>query len=459
MKFYKIILFCSAIAISITSCKKIEYKPEGSVDASEAITKESDLAATINAAYAPLAGNDFYGGRLQKISEYLADQADGTSITGFEADIVNYKSSPNSGTKEIMKEPYVVIQRANKTLENLSYASNQANRDNYAGQAKFLRAISHFELVRLFAQPYGYTSANTHLGIILKTSSDFETGKIRNTVAEVYDLVLSDLRDAQNLLPASNGVYPTKWAAKAYLAKVFFQMNKFDSAYKYSNEVITGSTAVFDVSTAYFSKRFNNPVSTESLFHLVNDAAPASIRYNTLRNLGATTLSLNLPVKASIYTMGTSNTNDIRKVMYTVNPIGYGIDKYKASVINLTLVHITEMKLIRAESASELGTNLPVAVGDINDITNRAYAGTTTPLLTTASAAAIKARVRLERRLEMIYENGDRLQEIKRIGAKGEPSFSHGGAPWNCDGMILQFPAVEVSINVNFVPNPTGTCI
>jgi starch-binding outer membrane protein, SusD/RagB family len=116
------------------------------------------------------------------------------------------------------------------------------------------------------------------------------------------------------------------------------------------------------------------------------------------------------------------------------------------------------MKLIRAESASELGTNLPVAIADINDITTRAYAGTLTNLTATASAATIKARVRAERKLEMVFENGDRLQEIKRIGAKGEPSSSRG-APWNCDGMILKFPAIEASLYVNFVQNPSGTCI
>jgi starch-binding outer membrane protein, SusD/RagB family len=455
---YFLITFSAAVILT-ASCKKIEFKPEGSVEVEEAIKSEADVAATINAAYAPMTGGNFYGGRLQRISQYLADEANLTPVTGFDKDIADFKSSPNSGSEGIYKEPYVVIQRCNKTLENLALVSNQVTKNNYEGQAKFLRALSHFELVKLFAQPYGYTTSNNHLGIILKTISEFETERARNTVAEAYSLILADLNDAQRLLPLTNGIYPTRFAAKAILARVYFQMNKFDSAYKYANDVITNSSASFDNSATFFAKRFNNPASSESLFHLVNETnAGATARFGDLRNNATPTLSLNLPVAASTYNAATTAI-DVRKAMYNnANPVGFGIDKYKSPNLLLTLVHITEMKLVRAESASELGTNLSVAIGDINDITSRAYGGALTNLPAGATAATIKARVRSERKLEMVFENGDRLQEIKRVGAKGEPSFSRG-APWNCDGMILKFPAIEASLYNGFVQNPSGTCI
>jgi hypothetical protein len=458
MKFNKIILSVIAAGLVFTACKKIEIKPEGTVETNQAITKEADVKDVLNAAYSPLAGGSFFGGRFQKVSEYLADAANGAVITGYDGDIVNYKSSPNGGTGDIYKEPYYVIQRANKVMENIGLVtSSTATRDNYIGQAKFLRGISHFELVRLFAQPYGYTSGNSQLGIVLKTISELELGKARNTVDEVYTSVLNDLRDAQNLLPSSNGIYPTKWAAKGYLAKVFFQMNKFDSAYKYANEVITGSSAIFESDTLFVTKRFNNPVSAEAIFYLVND--PNNTRFGGLRNEGATNIGMALPITSATYNAGIANSNDLRKKWYTNTSGVYGINKYKANPFVLPVLHITEMKLIRAESAAELNTNLSIAIGDINDIINRAYRGTAVLLLPSASAAAIKSKVRIERKLEMIYETGDRLQEIKRIGAKGEPSFSHGGAIWNCNGMVLQFPASEFNVNTNFIPNLTGGCL
>jgi starch-binding outer membrane protein, SusD/RagB family len=458
MKLHKIILLATAFSAVFTACKKIEIKPDGSVETSEAIRNEIDVKAVLNSAYSPLAGGNFMGGRMQKLSEFFADQLNTSLVTGFDGDIVNYRSSPNSGTSEIYKEPYYVIQRANKTLESLDLVTSSATiKNNYAGQAKFLRAVSHFELVRLFAQPYGYSTGNTHLGIVIKTSSEAEQLKPRNSVADVYSIVLSDLKDAQNLLPAANGVYPTKWAAKAYLARVYFQMNKFDSAYRYANEVIAGSGATFDNTAAYITNRFNNPVSSEAIFYLVND--PSVQRFGGLRNDGAPSIGLALQLNLATYSNGTSNANDLRKNWYTIAGTVYGMNKYKANPFVLPLVHLTEMKLVRAESAAELNANLPVAIADINDITNRAYAGTFATLAAGSSAAAVKSRVRSERKLEMIYENGDRIQEIKRIGALGETSVSHGGAPWNCNGMVLQFPASEFSINPNFAPNVTGGCL
>jgi len=145
------------------------------------------------------------------------------------------------------------------------------------------------------------------------------------------------------------------------------------------------------------------------------------------------------------------------KVWYSKNAGTYGIKKYKNPKFVLALLNITEMKLVRAESAASLNQNLSVAIADINDITNRAYGGTVAPLPGGASAAQILFLVREQRKLEMIFEGDDRLQQVKRIGAKGENS-NMGGAPWNCYGLILQFPASEVNINTSFIPNPQGSC-
>ena len=457
MKINKSILLSSVALIFIFSaCKKVELTPNGVTPPSTAFTTEADVKDALNAAYSMMTSGGFYGGRLQVVSEYLADMADGSKLTGYEADIYNFKSNPNSGTASIYADPYVVIQRANTTLENLDLVtSSPATKNNYEGQAKFLRAAGHFELVRLFAQPFGFSADNTHLGVVIKTKSAFEADRSRNTVAEVYAQVLSDLRDAQNLLPDENGVYASKWAAKGYLARVFFQMNKFDSAYFYANEVIASNKFPFDNSAAYITKRFNNPVTTEAIFYLVNEVGQ-TIRYGTLRNDANTDLSLGLPITAATYSAGTSDPNDVRKAWY-VNTSGVlGINKYKDNDFILPLLHITELKLIRAESAGQLNQNLPVAIQDLNDILARAYGGTKS-ISASATAALVISTAREQRKLEMIYESGDRLQQIKRIGAKGETSFA-GPAQWNCPGLVLQFPASEFNVNSNFTPNPNGGC-
>lgn len=459
MSYIKIIAITALAATAFTGCKKLDFTPAGIVSPTNAYQTEADVRDLVNGMYLPVAGGNLYGGRIQRVSELMSDVTDGSAITGYDADIYNFRSSADAGTGEVYRDAYNAIMRANTALENIGLVtSSTATKDNYQGQALFIRAINHFEVVKLYAQPYGYSADNSHAGIVIKTKSEFEGSRSRNTVKETYDAILADLNAAQTLLPASNGLYPTRWAAKGFLAKVYFQMNKMDSAYKYANEVITGSGATFDASATFALKRFNTPVTSEAVFYLVNEPGQAP-RFGGLRNDGNIDQGLGLPITTAAYTAGTSNTNDVRKVWYSNVSGTYGISKYKVADFVMPVLHITEMKLIRAEAAATLATNLTVAIGDINDIIARAYGGTKPPLAAGSSAAIVLNTVRQERKLEMVYESGDRLQQIKRIGAKGEASVSRGNAPWNCNGMVLQFPAQEFNVNVNFLPNPTGGCL
>lgn len=447
----------------LAGCKKIELKPTGQVPPEDAVKNETDVLAILNATYPPLRGDNFWGGRTQIISELMSDFVDGTNfVTGDYPGIFNLGTTATNGTTaNIYREPYIMIQRANVTLENLQMIGTEATRKNAEGQAKFIRGFSHFELVKMFAQPYGYTQDNSHQGIVIKTSSGFEGLRTRATVKETYDAIIKDLKEAETLLPANNGNYPGSWAAKAMLARVYFQMNDFANAYAYANMVITSNQFPFDNTANYVNNRFGPTKSSEAIWWLINEPG-LNPSFGPLRNNQNPEQSMGLPITRSAYLTGSSNPNDRRGVWYkdSLTASGehvYSIRKYKAPVFVLPILHITEMKLIRAESAAELNQNLAVAIADINDITNRAYGGTLAPLPANATPAAIIARVRAERKLEMVFESGDRLQQIKRIGAKGEAS-AVGQASWNCPGFVLQLPATEITTNINFQQNPQGGC-
>ncbi|HEX2534566.1 MAG TPA: RagB/SusD family nutrient uptake outer membrane protein [Chitinophagaceae bacterium] len=460
------ILLAAALCLTsglVSSCKKIEIKPVGQVPVEDAIKNEADVLATLNSTYTPMRGDQFYGGRQQILSELMADLVDPTSFTGDYLSLARFNSTGSNGTSNgFYNESYLIIQRANVALDNLALVtSSEAARSNVEGQAKFVRALAHFELVRLYAQPYGYTADNSHLGIIIKTQSEMELFRTRNTVAEVYGQIIADLKEAETQLPPVNGNYPGALAAKALLARVYFQMNNFAEAYNYSNQVITSGQFTFDTSPNYFANRFALPKASEAIFWLVNE--PNITTMGALRNQGNLNVSLGLPITKSAYDEQRGNPADLRRAWYKdstapgqTNTV-YSVRKYNNPDFVLPVIHLTEMKLTRAESAASLNQNLDVAIADINDITARAYGGALAPLPANATAAAVLARVRSERMKEMVFESGDRLQQIKRLGAKGEASTSRT-APWNCNGMVLQFPANELTVNKNFVQNPTGGC-
>lgn len=108
-----------------------------------------------------------------------------------------------------------------------------------------LRALSYFLLVNEFAQPYS-NNPTQNPGLPLKLTSDpNDLPQSRSTVAEVYDQVVLDLKDAityltlqQGETPKSN-IYATKEAAEALLARVYLYMENWDGAWEMANKVIT----------------------------------------------------------------------------------------------------------------------------------------------------------------------------------------------------------------------------
>jgi hypothetical protein len=273
----------------------------------------------------------------------------------------------------------------------------------------------------------------------------------------VYAQIIKDLKDAETMLPPSNGVYANKWAAKALLAKVYFQMNEFANAYTYSNDVIVNSGIQSDTS---YRQRYSNGRSKEIIFGLVYETANTQGRFQRLRgNFITSNAGLpNLRLTNSFYARATSNSSDKRVGWYTVKDGSNLLNKFDSATIIMPVIHLTEIRLIRAESAAETNTNLPVAIADMNLIISRAYGATSSLLLpATANAAAIIEAARRERELELVGE-GNRLHELKRRGAKGE-SVTIRGSAYNCNGLIFPFPNNEVIYSAPLlIQNPIGGC-
>ena len=447
----KSFIVLSVITVAGTGCKKfLETPPLESIPKNVAIADETGLKSVMNSAYQIVGGGNMFGGKIQVINEMLADQLNGTLLSGDFGEIYGRKTSIFGDYKNAMyTDMYQSIFRANTVLENLDKATLM--RDNIEGQAKFIRAISHFQLVQLYAQPYGFTADNSHLGVPIRTSTAIDAG-IRVPVKQVYDQIIADLKVAEVKLPDDNGGYATKWAAKALLAKVYFQMNDFANAYLYSNQVIMSNKFILDT----YASRFSETGSKESIFKIVNTKGayePGSELRGQFRS------DFNLPTLRFTTDFFTSvNTaNDVRKALYdnVKYPNFIVTKKYNSDRFEVPVIYFTDIKLIRAESAAETGTNLAVGVQDINDILNRAYAGTKSIPLA-ASASLIKSNARFERSIELAGE-GNRISEIKRIGSKGE-NIDKRGAVWNCPGLILQFPQGEMASNTSFQRNTEGGC-
>jgi hypothetical protein len=470
----KIIVLLHAFFILnlFNSCEDfLTIYPEGEIPKEEALRTAEDLRMLQNSTYTVIFSNKFLGGRAQIISEMLTNNVLGSALSGDWSSVYNRSTSFFDGIiREVYAEPYIAVYRANNVLENLSLVEDQVLRNSIEGEARFIRALAHFETVRLFAQPYGFTTDNSHLGIPLKTSSKPQAAT-RVTVQEIYTFLIEELEACEYLLPNQNDLeydpnraYPTKWAAKALLARIYFQMNNFSKAYDYSNQVITSGYTAFNASETEYTARYSQLGTNEALFIGVS-ATKNNSGETTFANRGGeftgmiryTTTAPSVRLTKSAYAFGAADMTD-RRVIAWYKEIDESkvIAKYNSSTnLSIPVITITELKLIRAESIAEINGDLLVAQQDLQDILDRAYG--VGSRIAPINPTAIILESRIQRRLEFIFE-GHLGQDLKRIGALGRETVIIREAPWNCPGAVLQFPNGEIINNPGFIQNPEGGC-
>ena len=156
---------------------------------------------------------------------------------------------------------YQSVFYANVVLENIDQAAgmelNEVNvertRQNIKGEAYALRAYSHFYLVNLYAKPYDPETCATDPGIPLNLSTAAEDkAYTRNSVKEVYDLIVGDLKEGVQLMEANPVSKPAKLksdalSARALLARVYLYMQQWDSAIVCAEQVIRENPAIFNL--------------------------------------------------------------------------------------------------------------------------------------------------------------------------------------------------------------------
>jgi hypothetical protein len=458
----KKIIFLLLIIVTFSSCQKwLDIKPEGEVPEDEAVKSQEDLNKILNATYDAMANH--YSGRVQFFNELLGDNLEKPQ-SGFTVPIYQRTTNFfNSDVAGLYNDLYQVVFRLNFLLEKVKDGSikvDDAFKSRATAEAKFLRAMVHFDLVRLWAQPYGFTTNNNHLGIVIRNELT-TIPKPRNTVAEVYDFIISDLNAAIADLPEYNGNYATKDAAKALLAKVRFQTNDFPNTILLCNELISKYTLDTTLN------RFVNALSsTEKIFAFVSTGVGdnrTSTYINNFRVVNPSNPSPNR-LSRSLYLEATADSADKRSKFYLIFNAGestetYGITKFNFDYLSNPISYASQLVLMRAESLVKSGGSATQAVADVNAIIERAYGNKNNNLPDGTNINDVLAMIRKQRRLEFPLE-GVRTQDLKRIGTLEDPTGSGfvtiRNSKWNCPGLALQFPVNENTSIFEF--NPEGGC-
>ena len=134
----------------------------------------------------------------------------------------------------------------------------------------------------MFAKDWSDGDPNTNAGVPLvltPTISITNDSKVkRNTVAEVYTQVIKDLKDAEAKLPTLNGVFATKAAAEAILARVYLQQADYANAAQAANNAINNSGATL---LSNYADAFGPANTKEDIFDIQVTSGSGVNDFNT----------------------------------------------------------------------------------------------------------------------------------------------------------------------------------
>ena len=457
-----------AVVLNTASCKTfLEKPPEGSLQEEEALKSEADVQALLNGCYLLMGNDQMYNGKLQTTSEQLADHLFSANLGGKQQENNLRRSTIfNTENADLFTGIYNIVYRTNKVIEKLDLVS-EPNRAKVDAEARCIRAICHFEIARLWSHNPGFSLDNSHLGIKIRKSVSLDP-PTRSTVKETYDFIITELKYAETKLPAyvSTRVSADKNVARAFLAKVYFQMNDFTNAYNYATLVINSTNYALEITS---KTRYSLNSSPESILKVtnINGQHEPGGRFRQWYSGRQGLPYFRMPEQLFNYVKGFVGDKRLAYFNNTKYAGSIFLNKYDSTNFEMPIITLTEMYLTRAECAGEVATTIPTAlttgIADLNKIIERAYGDNSKNLALTITADQLISNARIQREIEMIGE-GDRLHQIKRIGAHPLPirrveRLDRRGSEWNCPGFILQFPDYEKNANAAFQLNIEGGCL
>lgn len=494
---------CAILAASLSSCVNdwLDVAPSDGTDADAALTSSSDLAAARTGMYAALKGNsnlvDYYGqqffvyGDVHAGDDYQYNNLGGSNRASFYYDM-NYQTaseftSSTSSSNVAWKSPYIVIGRANRIIAAaeggaLSDAAEaKATIDQYAAEAKVLRALAHFDLVRIYGKPYT-EDQGASLGVPLVTEVLESNAKpARSTVAEVYTQVVKDLTEAISsnaLATETEPGYVSVWGAKAILSRVYLNMGDYANALSVAEDIIKNSGAALWTRDQYFKAwDASTPNESEFLFRLNVAGSTDNNDLNGIGNLQQRDGYKEMVATKKFVDMLTSDPEDVRNDMFLPATAAkevatYGTNKVYLNKLrgqggnlrNVTIVPIirlSEVYLTAAECAFR-NNDKTKAVEYLNDLVKNRT--TTEASLATVDNITLE-RILIERRKELIGEgqryfdalrNNETITRYTSEADKGwHKTLSKDAQSFNRDYFkaIAAIPQAEINANPNIKQN------
>ena len=492
MSNYKKYTFLFLGAILLASCDGfLDRQPLDQISTDNFYKTANDADLAVISAYSTIQAINWHG-KSWMITEIPSDN---TTTGGNDPDfspIDNFTISPdNVPNTEYWTEHYRLITQANQVIQYVPEIDMEVSlRNSYVAEAKFLRAFSYLDLVRIYGD----------VPIIKEVPTiDSDLYIARHSVEEVFDFIEEDLLYGIEHLPETRGSASlgraTMDAAKALLAKAYLTERRFEDCMELCREIIADGRYRLEENFANNWLRDVSDNNSESIFQIQYVGCGPGNTGNALQAFfapwgqGITQNSdgwgSQIPTSPSIDNPGSTikdayDPDDLRiyHTMMTpadfypmINPelggytypatgasrAGINIKKYvigggadvcfMSTPQNFHAIRYPDVLLMLAEAACERNGGLS-ATPDVLDAFNQVRIRAGMPDVEIIDSEMVFH----ERRLEFAFEN-QRWFDLLRQGNVVETMLLHGKQMQEFH-VLFPIPSQELAVNTNLVQNP-----
>lgn len=430
---YKTLVGVALIA-GLSSCVNdwLDVTPGNQVPADEAVNTSADLSSVRAGMYQMLKGtssfDDYYAARMIYYGEVRGEdmQSDAAGSRSQLCYDMTYTTADNA--PKMWQTPYVVIGRANRIIEAAESGqlkdaeSKAAVIAQYEAEAKVIRALAHFDLVRIYGKTYTAPGAPQSYGVpVITKVLDSDAQLSRNTVEEVYKQVVTDLTDAIDSKALSERKltgYINVWAAKALLSRVYLTMGENQKALDVAEDVIKNSPYELWQNSEYVASwsKMSGTHSKEIIFEIAITGSTDWTDREGIAYLYNENGYADIVTTEKFLDMLNEDPADVRHGLFLAPTKEDYIEAYEDAPVflnkypaegltdlrynNVPLFRLSEVYLNAAEAAAKLGgANMTKAALYLNAIVNRANNSKTV-----TAADVTLDKVLKERRKELIGE-------------------------------------------------------
>ncbi|MBQ7310411.1 MAG: RagB/SusD family nutrient uptake outer membrane protein [Alistipes sp.] len=280
------ILFVALTALCAVSC--LDKVPQSAIPQQQAMQTFDDAEQTVTGIYSLLKSSALYSGYLTILPDLQTDLV--YAVDGYSNTYGNFWlwtiRSTTSEIESVYASLYQIIANCNFYLDyvpRVVAATTDENKLNdlntYTGEVYAIRALAYSELLKCYCKAYKPETAERELGVVLRTTTLDKQPMPRASLYDSYKQVIKDLERAEELLDEDNDAYSSAFVTRAMAlalhARVALYMEDWQSAVKYSTELIesrnfalSSAVSYYTNNMTYFDYMWNYDVATEIIWRI-----------------------------------------------------------------------------------------------------------------------------------------------------------------------------------------------